>query len=464
LLGQIEVDTDEIDAGWVRLVEKVDFMTDAVGFEETLRYIRLLKLHAQAIIASGEYGYLTKTPTADRAISKLSRSASDCLKVFDANRPEECVTVLQNLDLFCRQVPRVIDDDIELQNALMTNFSKHLLDANEWVTRVEKDFAEKGAESYAKAEKTRDAVERKRLLSEVNQKLELRQRLQDKLKDCQLREDNRTDAPLVCDIKRRISEMESEIRNRLRRFGDVKADFVADTIHTMYVTAFDLGQPSILKHAEACIGAILQDCNGKNRLGLQEIGTVLERDLPHASEIIANIPQFAEVNLIAFQQMTMGKTPEGTVEEFATIHKLSEEHKVSLLHVVKEVFASYERTMCKGRFSHHSDVVRQIKNVFDSDKSIPGLIGGVFGIWSLASGSKQCPTPRRPLCTQILAVIRLLALDKPAQRGSFLPWIGRSSRPEATIDTSHLVQIKTGQGKSVVLGTLATVLCIVGFQ
>jgi hypothetical protein len=28
--------------------------------------------------------------------------------------------------------------------------------------------------------------------------------------------------------------------------------------------------------------------------------------------------------MVAFQQMTMGKTPEGTVEEFATIHELSE--------------------------------------------------------------------------------------------------------------------------------------------
>jgi hypothetical protein len=116
------------------------------------------------------------------------------------------------------------------------------------------------------------------LLSEVNQKLEQRQRLQEKLKDCGLREDTSTDAPLVSDIKRRISEMESEIRNRLRRPGDVKADFVADTIHTMYVTAFDLGQPSILKHAEACIGVILHDCKGKTGLGLQEIGTVLEAE------------------------------------------------------------------------------------------------------------------------------------------------------------------------------------------
>jgi hypothetical protein len=358
----------------------------------------------------------------------------------------------------------VIDDDLELQNALMTNFSKHLLEANEWVTRIEKDFAEKGAESYAKAEKTRDSAERKKLLSEVNQKLEQRQRLQEKLKDCGLREDTSTDAPLVSDIKRRISEMESEIRNRLRRPGDVKADFVADTIHTMYVTAFDLGQPSILKHAEACIDGILHDCKGKTGLGLQEIGTVLERDLPHGSEIIASIPQFAEVNLIAFQNMTSGKTLDGTVEEFATIRKLSEAHKASLLHVVKEVFASYERAMSRGRFSHHSDVVRQVKIFFDTDKSIPGLIGGVFGIWSLASISEQCPTPRRPLATQVLAVIRLLALDKPAQRGSFLSWMGLSSRPEATIDASHLAQIKTGQGKSVVLGTLATVLCIAGFQ
>ena len=116
-------------------------------------------------------------------------------------------------------------------------------------------------------------------------------------------------------------------------------------------------------------------------------------------------------------------------------------------------------------------MVRSVKDTFNLDKSIPGLIGGVFGIWSMSSISEQCPTPRRPLAAQVVAVARLLSLDKPGMpQGIFtMPQgifnrLGLVAAPEPSIDASHLAQIKTGQGKSVVLGTLATVLCIVGFQ
>lgn len=173
--------------------------------EETLRFIRPLKLQAHAIIASGEYGYFKTAPTADRAISRLSTSALDCLKALDANRPEECVKVMRNFRIFTQVCPHVIDADVELQCTLMTNLSKRYNEANEWVIRVKKELAEKGAAFYAQAEKQHDPVERKRLLSEVKKKnFELHERLQDKLKDCQLRDDNSMDAPLVSDVKSRM--------------------------------------------------------------------------------------------------------------------------------------------------------------------------------------------------------------------------------------------------------------------
>lgn len=48
----------------------------------------------------------------------------------------------------------------------------------------------------------------------------------------------------------------------------------------------------------------------------------------------------------------MGKTPEGTVQEFSTMHKLSETQTGNLLDVVKGVLSSsrdIERTMSAGR-------------------------------------------------------------------------------------------------------------------
>jgi hypothetical protein len=462
LLGQIVVDTDKIDAEWLRLVEKVDFKTEMTSLDDTLHFIRKLKRQGQAIMASGEYGYLKQAPTADRAITRLSTAASDCIKTFDASKPEDAITVLRNLAVLCAVCPRVIEDDVELQGALTAKITERREEATTWVIKMENELAEKGAEFYAEAEKQHDPVERKKLLHLVTKNLELHLRLKEKLVACQVREYNGTEVGLLSEIKKRIQGMQSDMQHRLRRAENVTADDIAFVIHTIYVTAFDLGQMSILKHAEACIGCLLQDCKGKPGLGLREIGTVLERDLPQGGEIVSSLPQFAELNLVLFQQMTMGKSVEGTVEEVAKLNKLPE--AASLLLTVKEVFSSYDATMNKGKFHiDYPSMVRSIRAAFDVNKSIPGLIGGVFGIWSLSTQTEQCPTPRRPLPVQVVAVVRLLAVDKPGSRGVW-SWLARPSIPEPLIDASHLAQIKTGQGKSVVLGTLATVLCIVGFQ
>jgi len=470
LLGQIEVDTEVIDAEWVLLVEKIDFRAEMTSFEETLRFVRKVKLQGQAIVACGEYGYLKQTPTADRAVTRISTSASDCIKSLDSSKPEEAVRILHNLKQIRAACPRIIDDDMELQGALTAKLTSHCQEADAWVAKMQRDLAEKGVQFYAKAEKERDPVERKKMLHEVTKSLDLHVRIQEKLVACQLREDNAAEPPLLVQIKERIRVIETDLRQRLRRGENVTADEIAMALHTIYVTAFDLDQISILKHAEACIGGILHDCKGRPGLQLQQIGTVLECHLPQGSEIVANIPQFAELNLLQFQAMTQGKSVEGTVEEVAKLNKLTEENAETLLRLIKEINLAYQKFMRDFRFNRNLPMIaRNIKSHYDGDKSIPGLIGGVFAIWSMSSITEQCPTPRMPLPAQLVAVVRLLALDKPVSTTFWVrvgSGLGLASKLEPPIHASnrHLAQIKTGQGKSVVLGTLATVLCVAGFQ
>ena len=76
------------------------------------------------------------------------------------------------------------------------------------------------------------------------------------------------------------------------------------------------------------------------------------------------------------------------------------------------------------------------------------------------------------LSAHVVAIVRLLVLDvqrelvrirtKVSGIGSVLEWWCKSD--ENRIDVSHLTQVKTGQGKSVVLGTLPTVLIITVFS
>lgn len=115
--------------------------------------------------------------------------------------------------------------------------------------------------------------------------------------------------------------------------------------------------------------------------------------------------------------------------------------------------------------------VKEIQGKYNRMLCIPDLIASVFVIWSLASASEHCHTPRRPLPAQVVAIVRLLVLDKPVSNGGSkfergMYWVQSLflSPSPAAIDASYLAQIKTGQGKSVVLGVLATVLSIVGFK
>jgi len=57
-----------------------------------------------------------------------------------------------------------------------------------------------------------------------------------------------------------------------------------------------------------------------------------------------------------------------------------------------------------------------------------------------------------------------LVLDKPPPTGLLNRLQSWMRSDPKTIDGSHLAQIKTGQGKSVILGVLATVLSIAGFK
>jgi len=308
MLRQLDVCTKTIDQDWGRLVATVDFKSQVASFEETLRFVSRLKQQANAIAASGQY-LAGRKPSVDRAISKLSALAADAVRALDYSRPEEAVAVSRNLQLLCTEIPRVIDDDSELAEALL----KRMLSANEnavnWIQKMENDLAAKGTALYAQAEKVQNAQERKTILAEVQKDLDCLIRLQEKLVAVSMRPDASREPPLVEQIKERIKQMEADMKRRLGA-GKVAAEEIAEAVHTMYVTAFDLNQTAILKHAEGSIGAILQDCGGKDGRGLQEIGRVLEREMPRGSEIVNTIPHFAELTLIQFQAMTSGKTPE----------------------------------------------------------------------------------------------------------------------------------------------------------
>ena len=463
LLGHMQVDKAAIDADWTRYVERMDFKTEAKSFETTMNFIRKLKQQTNLIVHSGEY-LLGSRPSWKGAISKLDTSATNAIKRLDSNKPDEAVVLIYNLTLFVDECRSITDEDPDW-HALLTKFEQHKQTAFNWVRHLNSNLTDRCAQSYAEAQKQHNPSERKRLLGEVRKDMDMQERLHKNLVDRELRalqSPSTSEPPLVAKIKNQVDQLKMDICSSLKKHPKMSSEEVAKVIHDIYMTAFDLGQDTILKHAEECIACVLNDCKGKTGLGLQDLGTVLERDFPQGREIVSNLPQFAEFNVLAFQEMTNGKTPAGTVEEVIQLNKLKEAQGKKLREVVDKVYKSYDAIMRSNQYYFNPEqTVDRVKRDYKASHDLERLIGGVFAVWSLASRTEQCSIPYRPLAPQVVAVVRLVGLDAPSG-SSLLDWFG--VRAEKSIESSHLAQIKTGEGKSVVLGTLATVLCVAGFK
>jgi hypothetical protein len=448
----------------LRCIESFDCSTEGLTFVDTLHFIRKLKRQQQAIRSCGEYGLNKPMPTAERAVSRIHTIIAERMSALDAEKWELGAMIWQNLVCLTRECFHVLDDEETLRQALSEKLIHFTQNVQERMDKLQVDLVTKSKHYYGEARKQIDPRKRKSVLNEVTTRLDLHQKLLSKLVLLGLKKEGDSETPLVAEIKIQINEMEATTRQSISNKAPIPE--IADSIHGIYMTAMDLNNPTILTHSETCIGSILNECK-KYGVELHEIGVVLDRDFPQGSEILHHIPQFNEFTLLAFQKMTAGKTVEGTVEEAALMNNLPGERAEVLLRVARAVESKYERIMhSDGRFSVDLEkTVRSIKRNFISAKNIPDLIGGVFAVWSLASMSEQCRTPRRPLPNQIVAIVRLLALDMSPPRSTFKTYLESWFKsPSTAIEASHLAQIKTGQGKSVVLGTLATVLCVVGFE
>ena len=91
VLGHLDVNVSEIDAGWTRHIEGFECTKEGQSFDNTLRFICQLKRQAIAIKTCGQYGLMNVVTSADRTVSKLSTTASSQVARLDSSKPEDVV-------------------------------------------------------------------------------------------------------------------------------------------------------------------------------------------------------------------------------------------------------------------------------------------------------------------------------------------------------------------------------------
>ena len=151
------------------------------------------------------------------------------------------------------------------------------------------------------------------------------------------------------------------------------------------------------------------------------------------------------------------------MNSLAEKNKLEDDHKEKIFRRAQKILDTH-LTMAKlfDKKRDLSELVRRAKTCFRRDSDLDALVGSVFAVWSAASMTDRSSELRMPLPAQVLAIIRLLGMDKELgllERGQAMFGMGAAA---AAVKAHHLAQVKTGQGKSVILGTLATVLAVSG--
>ena len=98
-------------------------------------------------------------------------------------------------------------------------------------------------------------------------------------------------------------------------------------------------------------------------------------------------------------------------------------------------------------------------------EDLPDILASIFAVWSVSNSvsfyaeTKSKNSVLRPHPVQVLSIFRILEVDAPAGvlAKAKVFFLGEKLK-------GHLVQIGTGEGKSIILGILSTLLALLGFS
>ena len=101
------------------------------------------------------------------------------------------------------------------------------------------------------------------------------------------------------------------------------------------------------------------------------------------------------------------------MNSLAEKNKLKDDHKEKIFRRAQKILDTH--LMMATLFDRKRDLsalVRRAKTGFQQDSDLDVLVGSVFAIWSAASMTDRSSELRMPLPAQVLAIIRLLGMDK----------------------------------------------------
>lgn len=265
-----------------------------------------------------------------------------------------------------------------------------------------------------------------------------------------------SDIGFVTKMQDKVSNKKDALIEKVKRMdGCVDVAALASDLLELYHAPSEIESPQLKETALRSMDVVLKEAEKKEhtltgkKLNYAKLADHLSADESgKGGTIISKLHAFKKWQHDQFIRATAGASPEKSIPEIVRLNKYSEQQQAALQRCWDVYYAKYE-SMLK-RHHGNTDVRAMVEETTKDKSNVVETIAGICAVWSLAGLSKEEESGSivQPHCCQILSIFVLLGLQDASEMSS----------------DGHLIQVKTGQGKSVLLGVLATLLAVMGYD
>jgi len=287
---------------------------------------------------------------------------------------------------------------------------------------------------------------------------------------------------LVNELQIGITNQSREVKTRV----DVAPEFsninwLVDDILALNSITFEISSIELHSHVNKEINSILNTLATKKGFDFFQLGTTMIEKGTYGKELVEGekYPQFRAFLTGLMNELTSRMTVEDAIKylkENGSINEkegkeLEAQYDIFLYH-----FDAYLKRFLLG-VPPLEELVAQVKGMVGKKKdnpfanlaevkdSVPKILAGIFAVWSVQASSSTYKETKKMECVlkphpvQVLSLLRLLEADSSTWTQYLKEWI---SGTRTLIN--HMVQIGTGEGKSVILGGMSVFLALLGFD
>jgi len=280
--------------------------------------------------------------------------------------------------------------------------------------------------------------------------------------------------------KQMIEMIEKKYREFLKRTEWTLED-ISEHVYDMYEIGASVSNSMVSMHAEKLIKNMFSKVR-KRKVDLNDLALCMEDYSDLGPEIVSHFSIFKERWIMKFKEKTAGMTFNDSIKWLQEEKEINEEEKNRLVESNKKYKKTFNQLLSKYRRSDKlwtlvKNKMRNFRHAPDS-ADIPEMLAHICAIIALESyeasttstksdvrDKMKCPHP-----VQLLAMFRLLGVDDPPDNGMANTTKNFCNKwsPYQVFATkiplkNSLAQILTGEGKSIVIGTLAIFLALCGF-